>query len=130
MRGTFMLDMATAEARPRKLRSGLTNNPHRLAGVDMRTQRGRRYRDIVDALITEFGSANPVALRELAGLKFTLEQIQARVVTGDPRACEDLVRVSNLVARREAVMRGSGGQRETTVTLEEIIREHAERGAE
>jgi hypothetical protein len=92
----------------------------------MRTRRGRRYRDIVDAVIEEFGSGNPVALRELAGLRFTLEQIQARVVTGDPRACEDLVRVSNLVARREVVMRASGSQRDTTVTLEEIIREHAE----
>jgi hypothetical protein len=55
-----MRDIATAEARPKKLRSGLTNNPHRLDGVDMRTGRGRRYRDIVDALIAEFGRSNPV----------------------------------------------------------------------
>ena len=67
-----MLDMATVPARSRKLRSGLTNNPYRLDGVDMRTERGRRYRDIVDALIAEFGSSNAVALRELAGLKFSL----------------------------------------------------------
>jgi len=125
-----MLDKTALAGRPRTVRSGLTNNPHKLDGVDMRTRRGRRYRDIVDAVIAEFGAGNPVALRELAGLRFTLEQIQARVVTGDPRACEDLVRVSNLVARREAVMRGSGSQRETTVTLEDIIREHAERRAE
>jgi len=71
----------------------------------MRTPRGRRYRDIVDALIAEFGSLNPVGLRELAGLKFTLEQTQAAVVAGDGKAREDLVRLSNLVARREAVMR-------------------------
>jgi hypothetical protein len=99
-----MHGMAIAEARPKKLRSGLTNNPYRLDGVDMRTERGRRYRDIVDALMAEFGSSNPVGLRELAGLKFTLEQTQAAVVAGDERAREDLVRISNLVARREAVM--------------------------
>ena len=100
-----MQGMATVEARPRKLRSGFTNNLYRLEGVDMRSERGRRYRDIVDALIAEFGSSNPVGLRELAGLKFTLEQTQAAVVAGDERAREDLVRISNLVARREAVMR-------------------------
>jgi hypothetical protein len=81
----------------------------------MRTQRGRRYRDIVDALIAEFGAANSVGLRELAGLKFTLEQTQAAVVAGDQRAREDLVRVSNLVARREKEMRGAGSRRGDTV---------------
>jgi hypothetical protein len=114
-RGGFVLEGASVDSRPKKLRSGLTNNPHKLDGVDMRTQRGRRYRDIVDALIAEFGAANSVGLRELAGLKFTLEQTQAAVVGGDQRAREDLVRVSNLVARREKEMRGAGSRRGDTV---------------
>jgi hypothetical protein len=88
IRGVFVLDMATAEARPKKLRSGLTNNPHRLDGVDMRTQRGRRYRDIVDALIAEFGMANPVGLRELAGLKFSLKSYRCTTIRGDRFAGE------------------------------------------
>jgi hypothetical protein len=122
IRGTFMLDIAIAEARPKKLRSGLTNNPYRLDGVDMRTERGRRYRDIVDALIAEFGSSNPVGLRELAGLKFTLEQTQAAVVAGDDRAREDLVRISNLVARRETAMREAARPaRDWTPSLAEYI---------
>jgi hypothetical protein len=125
-----MLDKTTAVARPKKLRSAMTNDPFRLPGIDMRTGRGRRWRDIVDALIAEFGSANPVGLRELAGLKFSLEETQAEVVKGNGKAREDLVRLSNLLARREAAMRSAGGQRDTTVTLDEIIREHAERGAE
>jgi hypothetical protein len=59
---------------PRR-RSIMTNDPRRLDGIDMRTSAGRRYRDIVDALAIEFGVAvNPVALRELAGLRYTLEQ--------------------------------------------------------
>jgi hypothetical protein len=119
-----MLDKTILAGRPRTVRSGLTNNPHKLDGVDMRTRRGRRYRDIVDAVIAEFGSGNPVALRELAGLRFTLEQIQARVVTGDPRACEDLVRVSNLVARREGVMREAGAHRDQTPSLAEYVRQN------
>ena len=116
-----MLDMTTAEARPKKLRSGLTNNPHRLDGVDMRTQRGRRYRDIVDALIAEFGTANPVGLRELAGLKFSLEQTQADVIRGIASAREDLVRLSNLVARRETTLRQAGAPRDQTPSLSEYL---------
>jgi hypothetical protein len=126
IRGFFMHGMATAEARPKKVRSGLTNNPHKLDGVDMRTERGRRYRDIVDALITEFGSFNPVGLRELAGLKFTLEQTQAAVVAGNEKAREDLVRISNLVARREAVMREAARPAgKAPVSLAEIVSRHA-----
>ena len=86
----FLAILAQFDSRPKKLRSGLTNNPYRLDGVDMRSPRGRRYRDIVDAVIADFGGANPVAVRELAGLKFTLEQTQAQVVAGDTRAREDL----------------------------------------
>ncbi len=106
----FVLAAHHQERQLSKRRSRLTNNPHKLDGVDMRTQRGRRYRDIVDALVAEFGADNPVALRELAGLKFTLEQTQAAVVAGDQRAREDLVRISNLVARRERELRASKRQ--------------------
>jgi hypothetical protein len=91
---------------PRR-RSIMTNDPRRLDGVDMRTSAGRRYRDIVDQLAAEFGAVNPVALRELAGLRYTLEQTQAAVVAGDARARSDLVRVSNLIARRERELRES-----------------------
>jgi hypothetical protein len=86
-------------------RAVTTNDPRRLSGVDMRTSAGRRYRDIVDQIAVEFGAVNPVALRELAGLRYTLEQTQAAVVAGDARARSDLVRVSNLIARRELALR-------------------------
>ena len=77
----------------------------------MRTAQGRRYRDICDGLIAEFASANPVALRELAGLKFS-ELIQAEVVKGDAKAREDLVRVSHLISRREVALRDTGAPRD------------------
>jgi hypothetical protein len=103
--GLSMLNIAVADSRPIKLRSRVTNDPSRLLGVDMRTCAGRRFRDIVGALVSEFGAVNPVALRELAGLKFSLEATQAAVINGDSRAREDLVRISNLVARRERELR-------------------------
>ena len=97
-----------APALPNRLnrrRSIMTNDPRRLDGVDMQTSGGRRYRDIVEQIAAEFGAANPLALRELAGLKYTLERTQADVVLGDARAREDLVRLSNLVTRREQALR-------------------------
>ncbi len=117
-----MHEAVSTESRPKKLRSVLTNNPHRLEGVDMRTGRGRRYRDIVDALIVEFGDSNPVGLRELAGLKFSLEETQNSVVNGERGAREDLVRLSNLVARREREMRAAGqANRDTGPSLADYL---------
>ena len=71
----------------------------------MRSAAGRRWRDIVDSVIAQFGSSNTEAVRELAGLKFALEQAQGGIVTGDPRARENLVRLSRLIVAKEKVLR-------------------------
>jgi hypothetical protein len=63
---------AVRPTRLNRRRAIMTNDPRRLNGIDMRTSAGRRYRDIVDQLATEFGAVNPIALRELAGLRFPL----------------------------------------------------------
>jgi len=91
--------------RPKKLRSYITNDPRRLPGVDMRSARGRRYSDIVDALEAEFGSEDNDALREIASLKLSLEDAQADAINGDVKAREDQVRLSNLLTRRETALR-------------------------
>jgi hypothetical protein len=96
---------ATLRVRLTKARSLLTNDPRRLAGVSMKSAAGRRYRDIVELLIVEFGTGDLVRVRELAGLKYSQEQVQALVVGGEQRAVEDLVRLSNLIARRENELR-------------------------
>jgi hypothetical protein len=44
-----------------------------------------RWRDIMD------GPSSPVDLRELAGLKFSLKEVQVAVGRGDAKAREDLV---------------------------------------
>lgn len=101
-----MLDAMTADTGLKKRRSFLTNDPRRLPGVSMRSSHGRRFRDIVEALLVEFGPhADTARLRELASLKFTLEMTQSLVVGGDQAACDDLVRLSNLIARRESELR-------------------------
>ena len=86
-------------------RSAITNSPHRLQNVDMRSAAGRRWRDIVDGIIAEFRSANPEAIRELAGLRFTRERVQSDLVAGNNRAAEDIVRLGRLINRREQVLR-------------------------
>jgi hypothetical protein len=102
----------------------LVGDPRRLDGIDMRTRAGQRYRQVVEALVAEFGSANKIALRELAGLRFALEQTQAAIVAGDTKARTDLVRISNLVARRERELRQSSAvaaAKSPAVTLHERL---------
>lgn len=117
-----MLNLAKADVATKKRRSVLTNDPRRLPGVDGRTGAGRRFRDIVDQLIREFGDHDTVRIRELAGLKYSLEQTQGLVIAGDQRACEDLVRLSNLVARREIELKASRPPKRA-LTLAEKLRE-------
>jgi hypothetical protein len=91
---------------------------------------GLRYRDLVEDIIAKFGAVSPVELRELAGLQYALEQTQADVVLGDARARDDLVRISNLVARREnelrAAMRASPPTKPATLE-QHLARRSAER---
>jgi hypothetical protein len=90
-----------------KQRSAVTNSVHRLPGVNMRSAAGRRWRDLVDSVIAQFGDSNTEAIRELVGLKFTLEQTQAAAVAGDPKARTDIVRLSRLIEKKESVLRQS-----------------------
>ena len=123
-----MFGMTSVVERPRKVRSAVTNNPFFLPGVDMRSTRGRRYRDIVASLIVEFGEADPEALRDLATWKVTLEDTQAAVISGDAAAREDMVRIGNLIARREASLReaASASQSRVPSLAEYLVSKRAE----
>jgi hypothetical protein len=94
---------------PRKTtarRSMMTSDPFRLDGVDMRSPRGRRFRDIVDTLIADgFDAAGVDALREMAGFKFSLEEAQAAVISGNAAARNDVVRLANLIVRCQKEIR-------------------------
>jgi hypothetical protein len=91
-------------------RHGKTGNPYAMPGVDFRTPRGRRYRDLVDAVLAEFPHASADAVRELAGLRFSFEELQAQIISGADsreRAHGDAVRCANLIGRRENDLRAA-----------------------
>jgi hypothetical protein len=53
----------------------------------MRSQHGRRFRDLAALVIAEHGpDIYPVKIRELAGLKLSIEITQAALVNGDRKA--------------------------------------------
>jgi hypothetical protein len=87
-------------------RRGLRLSDDRIAGLDMRTRQGRRFRQILRAVIAEFGDGDPVRAGEIARLRLIIEKAQTAVIAGDRRVGEeDLVRFSNVRARLEREMR-------------------------
>ena len=66
----------------------------------------------MDGLIAAYGPSEPDKLRELATMKLSLEATQAAVINGDVLRSEDLVRVANLISRREKELRAKQRQRE------------------
>lgn len=118
------MDTAIAGNRLPALRSKLTNDATLLPGVDRRTRLGRRYQDIVEALAIEYGSANPVALRELAALRFTLEREQGAIVAGDVRSVEQLVRLTNTIERKERALRAAKRQASQPPSLDSYLKKH------
>jgi hypothetical protein len=93
---------AKTRTTPRK-RFGRPKIARRLPGLDLRSAEGKRYSIIYAEVAAEFGAEKRSIsrLREVAGLRCALEQIQTEVVRGSPKARDDMVRVSNLLMRRE-----------------------------
>jgi hypothetical protein len=103
----FMTGIEMTDTRAKHVRAKLSNDLFALPGVDGRSARARRYRDLMHDLIAEFGIADPRRLRDLAGLRFTLEQCQASIVGGGASTLEDLVRMTNAIGRKERELRAS-----------------------
>ena len=101
------------DVRHPRARSRITNNVREsLVGVDGRSERARRYRDLLEGLIVEFGPGEPDNLRALAAMKLSLEATQAAVINGDVLRSEDLVRLANVISKRERELRAKQRQRE------------------
>ena len=100
-----MFSSAAISVRSAKAHARVTNNLRELDGIDGRSADGKRYRDLIDLAIGEFGTDDPLRLRELAALRFSLEKTQAAVIAGHVSATEDLVRLANLISRREKELR-------------------------
>jgi hypothetical protein len=100
--------MFAARLPPTRLPISKTHNPFKLPGLDMRSEGGRRFRDLAALVIAETGpDFDPTKVRELAGLRLSVEIAQAALVNGDPKARNDLVRLSNLAKRAERELRAS-----------------------
>jgi hypothetical protein len=99
-------DTASATPQPKKKRRfGRPDVPRPLAGLDMRSQEAKLFLARLKEVTAEFPDGEPSRLREIAGLRVALEQTQVEVLKGNARAREDLVRISNLIARREGELR-------------------------
>jgi hypothetical protein len=98
--------MFAAPLPPERLPISKNHDPFKMAGVDMRSDQGRRFRDLAAIVIKEHGpDIDPAKVRELAGLRLSVEITQAALVNGDPKARNDLVRLSNLAKRAERELR-------------------------
>ncbi len=98
----------------------------RFDGLDMRTHRARRLKEILSDLIAEFGEASPHALRELAGYRLALDAaVETKVLVNKPLSREDAVRMSNCIARIERELRANRPKRDATPSLHDIIAEHS-----
>jgi len=107
---------AVADRHPPNFRSKLSNDATLAPGVDRRTRGGRRYFDIVESLAKEFPGAEPVAMRELASLRFTQEIEQGRVIRGEQLSPESLIRLGHAIERKERAMRASSRRRVAAVS--------------
>ena len=87
----------------------MTNDPRRLGpDVDMRSPEGRRFADIFDQVAAEFPDAPLIRIRDITLLKYELERAQG----AGKCTLEDVVRVHNLVGRREKELRAAAKKAE------------------
>jgi hypothetical protein len=76
-----------------------------LSGIDGRSPQARRYRDLVADFADELGGqdrltqAQLAVVRQAAGVTVQCEAMQTDIVNGKSVDAEQLVRVSNLLAR-------------------------------
>jgi hypothetical protein len=107
------LECEAAIVRAPRVRARITNRLRETPpGLNGNSERGRRWRDLLEAAIGEYGTEYPDKLREIATLQFSLEAAQAEVFAGDIAQSENVVRISNLISRREKELRARARQRE------------------
>jgi hypothetical protein len=84
-------------------RSRLTNRKWILAGVDMRTPRGRRFRDLCVGFALEAGGdpteTERALIRQAAAMVLTAETLQSAMVRGDVVNADDVIRLSSEARR-------------------------------
>jgi hypothetical protein len=98
---TLLPETAVSAPQSTKLRSGLTNDPFRLPGVDMGTRQGRRFRDLVSDLAAELGGVDRLGVIDLALVRqaamdiMRQEQMSGALMRGEAIDHEELTRAGN-----------------------------------
>jgi hypothetical protein len=92
-------------ARSATTRAATTNDPLMLRGVDGRGATARRYRDVAIALADDLGGQDKLSnsakilVRHTAALTVKVEALQGKIVAGEDIDTEQLVRLTNTLAR-------------------------------
>jgi hypothetical protein len=128
---------ANAE-RPSNCRSRLTNDPLRIAGMDARSARGRRLRDLIEQFAAALGGLNTLDrqtlddVRRAAELTMLAEEARVDLLRrgGDANALAGMVKLENAVDRSVRRLRlKPGGQGAATPSLAEYLRDSASQAA-
>ena len=93
----------------------------------MQSAHGRRFADLMDVLSGQYPALDPVALRELAGLRLVQELTQVAAIEGDKRARGDLVRISNVISRRELQLKAEHAKavaEAPTLSVRDLLADH------
>jgi hypothetical protein len=102
------MSVAQRKASPRPSannRSQVTNGKRLLAGIDGRSSRGRRLRDVMHQLTADLGGPDAVTvtqgmlIKQAAALTLVVEDMQARVVNGEAVDPTDLTRLTGSLTR-------------------------------
>lgn len=118
--------LAIPKAKPPRGRPRPVGDPCRLPGLDLRTAHGMRFKQIAAGIVAEYPGSDVSRVRELALLKLAIELRQAKLLTDDPAQADELVRLSNLAARRERDLRSRRRAKREPSALERIVARHAE----
>lgn len=101
-------------------RSRVTNGSASLPGVDGRSATARRYRDLIEALISEqphpVSEAVKLQVRAAASMQVHVEDLTARMTRGEPVPAEEMTRAANgairalaSLSRRQPVRKRASG---------------------
>jgi hypothetical protein len=89
-------------------RARTTNRPTVVHGLDMRTNTGRRYRDIMAGLTAALGGEltepQRFAVQRAAGILVAAEEMRAKAMRGDKIPVTGLVKLENLATRALALL--------------------------
>lgn len=98
-------DSPQKAGRSQVARSRVTNDTRVLAGVDGRSATARRYRDVMEAIISDLGGEDMISegqrqlARRAAALSVQCEQIEAAMAIGGTLDANDYVRLVNALNR-------------------------------